>query len=135
MIARTWRGSTRPEDADRYLDYLGSTGIAAYSATPGNRGIVGLRRIREGRADFVLLTLWDSEQAVRAFAGDQPARAVFYPEDDAFLIDGDETAEHFEVVVDTRPRSWLGRIVAGWWRAWQATFEPRPHQWKMAAFR
>jgi hypothetical protein len=35
--------------------------------------------------------------AVKAFAGDDPERAVFYPEDDRFLIERDLTVAHYEV--------------------------------------
>lgn len=73
MIARTWRGSTKAEDADAYIDYLRGTGFAEYRATPGNRGVLALRRVAQGRAEFLLLTLWDSEEAVRRFAGTTPA--------------------------------------------------------------
>ena len=82
MIARTWRGSTSAEDADRYLAYLNETGLKEYWATPGNRGVLGFRRIVDGRAEFLLVTLWETAEAVRAFAGDEPEKAVFYPEDD-----------------------------------------------------
>jgi len=27
MIARIWRGTVRPEDADRYVAYVGETGL------------------------------------------------------------------------------------------------------------
>ena len=45
MIARTWRGAVRAEDADAYVQYLEETGLSAYRATPGNQGVYGLRRI------------------------------------------------------------------------------------------
>jgi heme-degrading monooxygenase HmoA len=98
MIARIWAGATRAADADTYLDYLHSTGLAEYRATPGNRGVLALRRVAGDRAEFLLLTLWDSEEAVQRFAGDDIERAVFYPEDERFLIARDERVRHFEVV-------------------------------------
>lgn len=98
MIVRTWRGATRAVDADPYLEYLHRTGFAGYRETPGNLGVLGLRRIREGRAEFFLITLWDSAEAVRGFAGEHPERAVFYPEDDRFLVERDEYVDHYEVV-------------------------------------
>jgi heme-degrading monooxygenase HmoA len=101
MIARTWRGSTKAEDADAYIDYLRGTGFAEYRATPGNRGVLALRRVAQGRAEFLLLTLWDSEEAVRRFAGDDPGRAVFYPEDERFLVERDEQVDHYEVAFET----------------------------------
>lgn len=98
MIARTWRGSVRADDAESYLDYLRQTGLASYAATPGNLGAVTLRRIIDGRAEFLLISFWESEEAIRGFAGDDPERAVFYPEDERFLIERDERVHHFEVV-------------------------------------
>lgn len=98
MIARTWRGATRARDAEPYLRYLEVTGLAAYRRITGNRGVLALRRVTGDRAEFLLVSFWDSEDAIRAFAGDQIERAVFYPEDDRFLIERDESVTHFEVV-------------------------------------
>jgi heme-degrading monooxygenase HmoA len=98
MIARTWAGATRAADADAYLDYLHTTGFAEYRRTPGNRGVVALRRLDGDRAEFLLLTLWDSEEAIRRFAGDDIERAVFYPEDDRFLVARDQRVRHYQVV-------------------------------------
>ncbi len=101
MIARTWAGATRASDADAYLDYLHATGLAEYRKTPGNRGVLALRRIADDRAEFLLLTLWESEEAIRRFAGDDVERAVFYPEDDRYLVARDERVRHYEVVHQT----------------------------------
>jgi heme-degrading monooxygenase HmoA len=98
MIARTWAGATRAADADAYLDYLHATGLAEYRATPGNRGVLALRRIEGDRAEFLLLSLWDSEDSIRRFAGNEIGRAVFYPEDERFLVARDEQVHHYEVV-------------------------------------
>ena len=102
-LARLWRGATRAADADAYLEYLHETGIAEYRRTPGNRGVFVLRRIADGRAEFLLITLWESEDAVRRFAGEDPGKAVFYPEDDRFLIARDERVDHFEVLCALSP--------------------------------
>ncbi len=98
MIARTWRGVTRAEDRDAYLEYLRRTGLAAYASTEGNRGALILARTEKDRAEFLLLSLWDSEDAVRAFAGEEPQRAVFYPEDDRFLVEKDTAVGHYQVL-------------------------------------
>ena len=81
-----------------YVERTHATGLAAYRATPGNRGGLALRRIAGDRAEFLLLTLWDSEEAIRRFAGEDIERAVFYPEDDRFLVARDERVRHYEVV-------------------------------------
>jgi heme-degrading monooxygenase HmoA len=103
MIARLWRGWTAPEDADAYVDYLNRTGIPAYVGTPGNRGAWILRRQVDERIEFVTLSFWDSMDSVRAFAGDDPERAVFYPEDERFLVNRELTVHHFELFGDGRP--------------------------------
>lgn len=98
MIIRSWRGATSRSDADSYFEYLKATGVKEYRATPGNRGVYVLRRIVGDRAEFLLLSLWDSMDAVRQFAGPDPEKAVFYPEDDAFLVEFDRDVKHYEVL-------------------------------------
>lgn len=98
MIARMWRGATRAEDADAYAAYMGRTGVQALHETPGNEGVFMLRRIDGERAEFVVLSLWASEPAISEFAGDDISVAVFYPEDDRYLIERETEAAHYEVV-------------------------------------
>jgi len=97
MIARIWSGAVRNEDGDAYAAYIGETGLAGYVATPGNRGAWLLRREVGERTEFVAFTLWDSLDAIRAFAGDDPETAVYYPEDDRYLVERDEKVKHYEV--------------------------------------
>ena len=103
-IARLWEGSTRAADADRYLEYLRRTGLADYERTPGNRGVLALRSVGRERADFLLVSFWDSEAAIRAFAGDPVERARFYPEDEAFLVRRQETVRHLDLIHSTALR-------------------------------
>lgn len=125
MIARTWRGSVRAHDAQTYVEYLQRTGFAALGSTPGNLAVLGLRRHAGERAEFVLISLWDSQGAVRRFAGDHPEEAVFFPEDEHFLVERDDHADHFEVVhvsgpdANSAPASVKGffRSLAEWWLA------------------
>jgi heme-degrading monooxygenase HmoA len=98
MIARQWKGATRASDADAYVDYLGRTGFSEYERIAGHRRTIALRRIHGDRAEFVILSLWDSMDAIRGFAGDDVDRAVFYPEDDRYLVERDEHVTHFDVV-------------------------------------
>jgi heme-degrading monooxygenase HmoA len=98
LIARIWRGAVRRADADSYVDYLEGTGIPEYRATPGNRGAWILRRDLGEITEFVTLSFWDSPAAVEGFAGADPERAVFYPEDDRFLVERDLEVTHYELI-------------------------------------
>jgi heme-degrading monooxygenase HmoA len=102
MIARWWRGWTRAEEIDRYVEYVEETGVGALAATPGNLAVYVLTRVDGDLAEIVVLSLWESREHVRAFAGADVGRAVFYPEDDRYLVDRDWTVSHYEVPA-TRP--------------------------------
>jgi heme-degrading monooxygenase HmoA len=98
VIARMWRGWVRTEDRDTYVDYVERTGMSEYRRTPGNRGAHMLTRdLDDRRTEIVTLSFWDSRDVIAGFAGDDISRAVFYPEDDRYLVDRETTVTHFEV--------------------------------------
>lgn len=103
MIARLWKGVVRANDADSYQEYLHETGIPDYQATPGNLGVSILRRETSQGVEFSTLTFWDSMESIRAFAGDDPSIARYYPADDEFLLYKEPRVEHFEVPYTTLP--------------------------------
>src|SRR3954470_21156337 len=96
MIARIWRGAVAKADGDEYAQYIRDTGFSAYGRTPGNRGAWMLRRDDHGTTEFITLSLWDSIDAIRAFAGDDIDAAVLYPEDARYLIDGGSHIAHYD---------------------------------------
>jgi heme-degrading monooxygenase HmoA len=99
MIARTWHGATPASKADEYLEFLKRTGVRDYRATPGNRGVYLLRRVGEDRADFLLVSFWDSYEAIRRFAGPDVEKAFYYPEDKDFLLEFERMVTHYEVLL------------------------------------
>lgn len=103
MIVRTWRGATRSADAATYIDYLQRTGLHEYRETPGNQGALLLRRDRGQRTEFLTVSFWRDMDAIRAFAGPDPQRAVFYPQDEAYLVEADPDVHHYELVTGTWP--------------------------------
>jgi heme-degrading monooxygenase HmoA len=98
MIARIWRGTVRAADKDTYYAYLQKTGLHEYAATPGNRGVYSLRRIAGGECEFLLITLWESWDAIQAFAGPDYEKAVYYPADEKFLLDRGPKVVHYELL-------------------------------------
>ena len=99
MIARVWRGATPKKKSDRYLAYLEKTGVKECKATPGNRVVYVLRRVAEGRAEFLFISLWESFEAIKEFAGSDTDKAVYFPEDREFLLEMEPHVRHYEVAV------------------------------------
>ncbi len=98
LIARIWHGVTAAARADEYADYLERTGARECRATPGNRGVYVLRRIKQDRAEFTFISLWDSFDAIRRFAGEDYEKAHYYPEDRDFLVELEPFVDHYEVL-------------------------------------
>jgi heme-degrading monooxygenase HmoA len=100
VIARIWRGWVATERATAYVDYIKETGIAEYRQTPGNVGAQMLTRdLGDGRTEILTLSWWESLESIHGFAGDDISQAVFYPEDDEYLIDRETTVRHYDVPV------------------------------------
>jgi len=56
------------------------------------------RDLGDDRTEIITLSFWVSRDTIRAFAGEDIERAVFYPEDDRYLVDRETTVTHYEVV-------------------------------------
>ena len=98
-VMRMWTGWIRPADREAYASYIEETGLAAYRTTPGNIGAVMVfRDLPDGRCEVRTISFWRSRDDIRAFAGDDIDVAVFYPEDDRYLVDRERTVAHFDVV-------------------------------------
>lgn len=103
MICRTWRASATTANAPRYIEIARDRVLAHLHQIPGFRGGVLLQRdqTRPNGAGVSLwfLTFWESMDAIRAFAGEDPSRAVVLPEAEAVLTQCDDTVEHWSVAL------------------------------------
>jgi heme-degrading monooxygenase HmoA len=97
VIARLWTGRTKVEDYDTYLTYLEESGVAELHATPGNKGVMVLRRLDGDQAEFSVMSFWESLDDVKAFAGEDVDAAHYYPDDERFLLEFAPRVKHFEV--------------------------------------
>ena len=100
MIARLWRGTADAAKADAYQRHATATVLPALRNIPGHRGAYLLRRNVSGRTEFLAVTFWDTLDAIRAFAGADPERAVVEPEARAVLAEFDHVARHYELAYD-----------------------------------
>ncbi len=97
-ILRLWKARSTAEKVGHYVQHATQKVLPALRAIPGHRGAYLLRRTINGAVEIVVLTLWESMDAVRQFAGAKPEKAVVEPEAQAVLTDFDESVTHFEIV-------------------------------------
>ncbi|GAA2858955.1 antibiotic biosynthesis monooxygenase [Actinoplanes cyaneus] len=96
-----WRGWVRTDQVEAYVGYIERTGLAEYRKTPGNLGAqMWTRDLGDGRSEVTTVSWWASIDVIRAFAGEDIERAVFYPEDDSYLIERELTVTHHFVARD-----------------------------------
>ena len=104
MIARIWHGVVPQEKSDDYLENQRKHGISDYFSTEGNRGVFVLRRNEDNKTHFLLLTLWDSKESIRKFAGDDIDKARYYPDDKDYLLELELNVTHYEVSMLEEPQ-------------------------------
>lgn len=100
MIARLWHGKTRLADADEYAEFMRVRAAPDYESVEGLERLYFLRRDEGDVTHFLSVTLWDSMDSVKQFAGDEPEKAKYYPEDDDFLLEKEETSALYEVFLE-----------------------------------
>jgi heme-degrading monooxygenase HmoA len=98
MICRMWHGRTPRSKADAYAEFLERRAIPDYRSVAGNIDVAVLRSDDGDVTHFLTVTHWTSEQAIRAFAGDDLLKAKYYPEDADFLLEFEPEVRHYRVV-------------------------------------
>jgi hypothetical protein len=99
MIGRIWHGWSTVDNADAYEELLRSKVLPGIHKVDGYRGAYVMRRNVEDGVEFVTLTLFDSLDAVRAFAGPDYETAVVIPEAEALLSTFDKTSTHYDIAI------------------------------------
>jgi heme-degrading monooxygenase HmoA len=98
MIARMWHGRVATSNAQAYRGFLNSRAIPDYRSVEGNISVHILERTDDEVTHFVTLTFWKDLDCIKAFAGEDPEVAKYYPEDDDFLLEFEPRVLHYEVV-------------------------------------
>jgi quinol monooxygenase YgiN len=90
-------GMTPASKSDEYLNLMRTVAIPDYRSTPGNKGAYALRRMEGDTAHFLMVTFWESEEAIHAFAGDDITVAKYDDFDKDFLIELEPCSTHYEM--------------------------------------
>ena len=101
MMARVWHGVVPAAKAEAYGKYLSDSdrGVRDYRRVPGNRGAYLLQREQGEHVHFLLISLWDSRQAIEGYAGPEIERARYFPFDRECLVEPEPRVDHYQVLV------------------------------------
>jgi heme-degrading monooxygenase HmoA len=99
MIARVWRGRALPDKIGEYAGHLTRTVKPELERIKGFQGMYLLAGDEAGGGEVVVITMWESMEAITAFAGDTPRAAVVAPNAQPMFRDYDELVSHYEVLL------------------------------------
>jgi heme-degrading monooxygenase HmoA len=97
MVARVWRGWTKIENADAYETLLREIVYPGLKEITGYRGGYILRQELTEETEFVTINLFESLDAVKAFAGQDYEIPVFEPEARRLLCKVEPMSRHYTV--------------------------------------
>ncbi|MEB3780676.1 MAG: antibiotic biosynthesis monooxygenase [Desulfurococcales archaeon] len=100
-FVRVWHGVTRRSVADEYERFLVERAVPDYRSAPGLRKVIFSRRDEGDVAHFLLVTIWDSMEAMKHFTSGDPWRAKYYPEDDQYLLEKEEQVQIYKIFYES----------------------------------
>ena len=96
-IMRLWHGEVAIEKADEYEQFMLDRAAPDYSSVEGLLNLSFQRRDETTKAHFLLVTVWDSIESIKKFAGEQPEIAKYYPEDENYLLSKEKNTSLYDV--------------------------------------
>jgi len=94
---RLWHGKVAIEKADEYEKFLVERAVPDYSSVDGLMKLYFQRKNEDTIAHFLLITIWDSLDSIKKFAGPEPELAKYYPEDDLFLLEKEKYVSIYQI--------------------------------------
>ncbi|MGZ3514162.1 MAG: antibiotic biosynthesis monooxygenase family protein [Thermodesulfobacteriota bacterium] len=102
-ISRHWKGVAKPEEADHYIHHLQNETFPELARIEGFIEASILKRpIGEG-TEFLIVTTWQSIEAIRNFAGESATTAVVPPPVQLMMVEYDREVAHYEIVEEYSP--------------------------------
>ena len=98
LIARVWHGLTSEKLSDEYLHQLEKLRLTAYRRIPGNQGALVFQRKTSGVAEFLVISVWESYDAIRRFTSPKPLDTALYHEEEyRYLLFPEPKVSHYEL--------------------------------------
>ena len=98
MIERHWKGIAKRSDAERYIDHLTDETVPHLSSMPGFVRASILKRPTDKGIEFLIVTVWNSLEDIKQFAGETIDVAVVPVKVQEMMVNFDAHASHYEVV-------------------------------------
>jgi len=98
VISRQWRCLAHPDRAEDYVTHLRTETFPGLRKIPGFVDASILSRPVGTGVEFLVVTRWESVDAIAKFSGADPEAAVVPAKAAAMMIEYDRRARHFEVV-------------------------------------
>lgn len=97
MISRHWKGIAKPEETDNYIRHLRRDTFPQLRSIEGFIDATILKRPTDDGIEFLIVTVWESLDAIKQFAGEIPTVAVVPPNVQAMMIAFDSHVTHYEI--------------------------------------
>jgi len=97
MISRQWTGTAPKEKAAVYIAHLQNDTFPKLSSIKGFiKASILKRDVPEG-VEFLVITEWESLEAIKQFAGADPEVAVVPDEVQEIMLRYDKAVKHYEI--------------------------------------
>jgi heme-degrading monooxygenase HmoA len=99
MISRQWKCILKEASHDEYITFLNDVVFAAAKELPGFIQANILKRKTTHGLEFMVTTLWENLDAIKAFAGEDTSLAMVPEAAQRMMVSFDEVVVHYEVIV------------------------------------
>jgi|SRR5689334_14156338 len=103
MITRNWTGVIKPERADDYLAHLQNDTLKKLSAIKGFVNASIFRRVVTDGIEFLVVTYWETMDAIKQFAGESADIAVVPQVAQEMMVRYDPVVRHYEEILNLVP--------------------------------
>lgn len=98
MISRQWKCILKEESHDQYIAFLNNVVLKNARTLPGFVHADILKRRTINGLEFLVVTLWETLDNIKAFAGEDIEKAMVPEEAQKMMVSFDKTVQHYEVI-------------------------------------